>query len=262
MVVIAVAGGTGLAGRAVIARGVAAGCTMRSLSRHAPDSMARVPGAQYVRANFRSWGGVADGLAGVDAVIETLDARSGASLRALPVMTTDLLAASARAGVGRCVLLTIARAKECSMGYYQAQAARARNYERAELPTSVVYATQFHNLVAGIFSTGAKTGFMPVFRGVSFQPISTADVAQVLLAEALGGEALRREVIAGGPAVSTMKELAQVWKVVTGSKAMMTALPLPGGFGAFLRLGRNLVPEHAVGSVGFGEWLESRQQKG
>ncbi|MDJ0315398.1 NAD(P)H-binding protein [Arthrobacter sp. H35-D1] len=256
MVVIAVAGGTGLAGRAVIEHGVATGCTMRSLSRQLPEIRARVSGAEYVRADFRSGDGVADGLAGVDAVVETLDARSGASLKAMPALTADVLAASRRAGVRRCVLLTIARADECSLGYYQVQAARARNYERAELPTSVVYATQFHNLVSGIFATGAKVGLIPAFRGVSFQSISTSDVARVLLAEAVEGEALRSEVIAGGPAVATMKALAQEWKAVTGSKAMVSAVPLPGAFGAFLRLGKNLVPEHAVGNVGFGEWLQ------
>lgn len=51
--------------------------------------------------------------------------------------------------------------------------------------TSVVYSTQFHNLVAGIFSAGAKVGVIPAFRGVSFQTISTADVARVLIGEAL-----------------------------------------------------------------------------
>ena len=259
MVVIAVAGGTGLAGRAVIEHGVAMGYEMRSLSRHVPEVPNRVPGAQYVRADFRSGEGVAEGLAGVDALVETLDARSGVSLRAMPAMTADVLVASARAGVGRCVLLTIAGANECSLGYYQVQAARARNYERAELPTSVVYATQFHNLVAGFFSAGAKAGIIPSFSGVSFQPIATSDAARVLLAEAVEGEALRRHVIAGGPAVATMKALAQEWKDVAGSKAILTTLPLPGAFGAFLRLGKNLVPEHAVGHVGFGEWLQSRR---
>ena len=69
------------------------------------------------------------------------------------------------------------------------------------MATSVVYATQFHNLVAGIFAAGAKVGVIPAFHGVSFQPISTADVARVLLGEALAGGAGAPERLAGGPAV-------------------------------------------------------------
>lgn len=259
MVLIAVAGGTGLAGRAVVEAAIAGGHQVCSLSRRPPSAEARVAGAEYVHADFGTGEGVDLGLAGVDALIETLDARSGAGLRALPVTSVAVLSAAARAGVGRCVLLTIVRAGECSMGYYQAQAARALSYERSGMTTSVVYATQFHNLVAGIFSAGAKVGVIPAFRGISFQPISTADVARVLLDEALHGGAGHRSVLAGGPAVLSMKELAQEWRFITGSKARVTSMPLPGPFGSFLRHGKNLVPEHAVGELSFGQWLRAKR---
>src|SRR5690606_29087715 len=154
---------------------VAAGHQVRSLSRHLPPADKRVPGAEYVQADLRTGVGVDAAMAGVDALVETMDARSGAALRALPVMSVPVLAAAARAGVRRSVLLTIVRAGECRMGYYQAQAARALSYEQSGLATSVVYATQFHNLVAGIFAAGARVGIIPAFRGVSFQSISTAD---------------------------------------------------------------------------------------
>ena len=258
---IAVAGGTGLAGRAVVEKAVAAGHRVRSLSRHLPAPERRVAGAEYVQADFRSGAGVPAALEGVDAVVETMDARSGAALRSLPVMSVAVLAAAARTGVGRCVLLTIVRAGECPMGYYQAQAARALSYEKSSMATSVVYATQFHNLVAGVFVTGAKVGVIPAFKGVSFQSISTADVAKVLVEEAqsggdLGGES--RSVIVGGPEAKTMKELALAWKAATGSGAIVAGMPLPGSFGAFLRAGKNLVPDHAVGQELFGSWLSSR----
>ncbi|MHA7268369.1 SDR family oxidoreductase [Arthrobacter sp. HLT1-20] len=260
MVLIAVAGGTGLAGRAVVEEVVARGQQVRSLSRRPPSAEARVAGAEYVHGDFRTGQGVAAGLVGADALIETLDARQGAGLRALPVTSVAALKAAADAGVRRCVLLTIVRAGECSMGYYQAQAARALSYEHSGLPTSVVYATQFHNLVAGIFSAGAKVGVIPAFHGVSFQPIATADVARVLVGEALVEGPGHRAVPAGGPAVLTMRELAQEWRFVTGSKARVTTMPLPGSFGTFLRLGKNLVPEHAVGQISFGQWLRANGQ--
>lgn len=257
MALIAVAGGTGLAGQAVVKVAVAGGHRVRSLSRRPPSADARVAGVEYAHANFSTGENVDVGLAGVDALVETLDARSGAGLRALPVTTVAVLRAAVRMGVGRCVLLTIVRAGECSFGYYQAQAARALSYERSGLATSVVYATQFHELLAGIFSTGAKIGIIPVLRDVSFQPISTADVARVLLDEALHEGRDPRTVLAGGPAVLSMQELAQQWKAVTGSKSRMTAMPALGSIGAFLRGGKNLVPEHALGQLSFAEWLRA-----
>ena len=258
---IAVAGGTGLAGRAVVEEAVACGHRVRSLSRHLPAAEKRVSGAEYLRVDFRTGAGVAAALEGVDALIETMDARSGAALRSLPVMSVAVLAAAAQAGVRRCVLLTIVRAGECPMGYYQAQAARALSYEKSSMATSVVYATQFHNLLAGVFGAGARVGVIPAFNGVSFQPVSTADVASALVEEAQpGGDGggASRSVIVGGPEAKTMKELALEWKATTGSGAVVAAMPLPGSFGAFLRAGKNLVPEHAVGQETFGAWLKAR----
>lgn len=194
----------------------------------------------------------------MEVVIDTLNASSGAALRALPVTSGAVLNAAAQAEVRRCVLLTIVNAGECAMGYYQAQAARARSYEKSELTTTVVAATQFHNLVAGIFAGGAKIGVIPAFMGVSVQPISTADVAAVLVAEALRGGRESEYVLAGGPAVHSMQELALMWKQATGSKALISPMPLPGSFGAFLRAGKNLIPDHAVGEESFEAWLAKR----
>lgn len=258
MTLLAVVGGTGSAGRAVVAHAVAAGHQVRSLSRHLPPPEKRVVGADYVQADLRTGVGVDVALTGVDTLVETLDARAGAALRALSVMSVATLTAAARAGVQRCVLLTIIRAGECRMGYYQEQAARALNYEKSGLATSVVYATQFHNLVGGIFTAGARAGIIPAFKGVRFQTISTADLAAVLVAEALRGGQEKSSVMAGGPLVQGMEEMAAAWKLAKGSKALVTPLPLPGSLGAFLRAGKNLVPAAAVGTETFSQWLSAR----
>lgn len=260
MVKIAVAGGTGTAGRIVVEDAAGRGCGVRSLSRHVPSVQEQLPGVEYMHTDFRTGEGVAAALAGVDVLVETLDARPGSALQALPVTTIAILGAARRAGLSRCVLLSIANAGQSTMGYYQTQAARARSYEQAGMPTSVVYATQFHNLVAGIFAAGAKVGLMPVFRGASFQPVSTADVARALVDEALVPGAEMRHLVVGGPEVKTMKELAKEWKSGTGSRAMVASVPIPGSFGKFLKTGKNIVPDAAVGLETFSEWLERRKQ--
>ncbi|WP_186760567.1 SDR family oxidoreductase [Arthrobacter alpinus] len=263
MVVVAVAGGTGTAGRAVVAEAVGRGFVVRSISRCVPSDERRLAGVEYTAADFRTGMDVVTALTGVDALIETLDARTGSSLKALPVTTVAVLAAATRAGITRCVLLTILNAAECSMGYYQVQAARARSYEAVGIPTSVIYATQFHDLVARLFSAGSKVGLIPAFTGVSFQPIATADVARILVDEALAGllpdAAAHHSRRAGGPSVWTMNELAEQWKAATHRRGMVTSVPLPGAFGTFLRAGKNLAPDAAVGAVEFNDWLQARQ---
>lgn len=167
--------------------------------------------------------------AGVEVVIDTLNARSGPALQALPATSGAVLNAAA-------------------------QAARARGYGKAELITTVVAATQFHNLVAGIFVGDAKIAVIPAFMGVSVQPMSTADVTAVLVSEALRGGQENEYVLASGPAVQSMHELALLWKLATGSKALLSAMSLPGSFGVFLGR-KNLLPAHAVGEESFEAWL-------
>lgn len=127
----------------------------------------------------------------------------------------------------------------------------------------MVAATQFHNLVAGIFVGGAKIAVIPAFMGVSVQSISTADVTAVLVSEALRGGQENEYVLASGPAVQSMHELALLWKLATGSKALLSAMSLPGSFGAFFGQKNllpahavgNLLPAHAVGEESFEAWL-------
>ncbi|MBG0741326.1 NAD(P)H-binding protein [Paeniglutamicibacter antarcticus] len=264
MATIAVAGGTGRAGRMVVAEALRRGLEVRSISRHrpSPDSPKSISDAEYVTADISSGQGLCEALAGADLLIETLDAKSGAALKVLPATSGRLLRTAAAAGIHRAVLLSIANAGQADYGYYKVQAARARQYQRAALPTAVVAATQFHDLVAGIFSSGARYGLIPVIRGVSFQPIATADVARALVDAAMesapGSAELHGTRIIGGPEVLTMRQLVGQWKTATGRKGMTTPLPLPGSLGRFLRQGGNLVPEHAAGTITFSQWLESR----
>ncbi|WP_104086722.1 SDR family oxidoreductase [Arthrobacter sp. GMC3] len=261
MVVVAIAGGTGIAGRAVVAEAVRRGFVVRSVSRHVPLEAERIAGVQYLAGDFRSGVGMAVALGGADVLIETLDAKTGSALKALPRTSVAVLAEASRAGIERCVLLTIVNAAECSMGYYQVQAARARSYEAAGMPTSVVYATQFHNLLAGLFSAGSKVGLIPAFTGVSFQPIATADVARILVDEAAWAStdsaSFHRSVRAGGPSVWSMKALAEQWKSATSARGLVTPVPLPGAFGTFLRAGKNLAPGAELGAIEFSDWLEA-----
>ena len=260
MVKIAVAGGTGTAGRMVVAELVRRGFEARALSRHNPeaDDPQRVKDAQYFQTDVRTGNGLEEALAGVDAVIETLDGKTGAALRALPETSRTLLRAAQAAGIGRAVLLSIVNSDKSDYGYYKVQAERASLYRNAGFETTVVYATQFHDLIDSIFASGARIGLIPAFRGVSFQPIATADAATALV-DAAVGQPHTESVTVGGPEVLSMQQLARQWKASGRGRGLIVPVPLPGSFGRFLRSGQNLVPDRSYGGVTFQDWLAARQ---
>ncbi|AJT41629.1 SDR family oxidoreductase [Psychromicrobium lacuslunae] len=249
---IAIAGGTGTAGRAVAAEALRRGHQVRVISRHAPaGSAALASGTSHAVADASTGEGLAAAVTGVDALIDTMDAKFGKALAGLPAASERLREAAHDAGVSRTVLLSILNCEQSDYGYYRAQAARATMYQRPAWPGSVVFASQFHNLIGSIF--GALPGAIPVFSGVSFQPISVESVASALVDAAESGSSVTR---IAGPGQFTMAELAAQWKVA-GHRGVRLSLPLPGAFGAFLRAGKNLDASSAVPGQSFAEWAQA-----
>ncbi|WP_394939320.1 SDR family oxidoreductase [Psychromicrobium sp. YIM B11713] len=243
---IAIAGGTGTAGRAVVAEALSRGHQVRVISRHRPEAL--LPGVSHAIADANDGGGLVDAVAGTDALIDTLDAKFGKALRALPAASGRLREAAVQAGMSRTVLLSILNCEQSDYGYYRAQAARAALYSDPRQPGSVVYATQFHNLIGSIL--GALPGVIPVFSGVSFQPISVESVARALVDAAESGAA---ETRVAGPEVLSMAELSEQWKAA-GHRGARLKMPLPGAFGEFLRAGKNLELGSTVPGERFAEW--------
>lgn len=258
MISIAGAGGTGLAGSAVVRECLRRGLETRVLSRHSPgvQAPAYAAGASYVQVDILSGHGLEDALAGADVVIDTLNGQNRAARAVLTLGAGNLLRAAGAAGVRRATLLSIVNVDRSAFSYYRAKAEQERAYAGSALESVTVRSTQFHDLVAGMFASGRRLGIVPVFRGTSFQSISTADVARLLVDAATGPvQGTHSGFSAGGPKVQTMRELANEWRAATGSAGRVVEMPLPGAFGRFLREGLNLVPEAAAGRETFREWL-------
>jgi uncharacterized protein YbjT (DUF2867 family) len=261
---ICVAGGTGQVGREVVQRALAQGDAVAVLSRNPPPKgiATNADGATYFRGDVTTGDGLPEALAGADVVIDCLEGQSGKALRQFAAGGALLMSAAQEAGVAKAVLLSIANCDQTSYGFYRSKADKERVYARAALETVTVRATQFHSLVARLFSAGSKVGLIPVIRGAQLQTISPADVAAALLEEALApvaGKQHRLRTI-GGPEVQDMKSMAQTWKRVTGARGLVAPLPLPGPMGTFLREGRNLVPGEAYGRETFEAWLAKSRE--
>lgn len=256
---IAVAGGTGTAGRAVVAEALARGHQVRILSRHRPLELAS--GVEHSVVDAFSGEGLADSLSGAAALVDTLDGKFGKAQKSLPGASARLLEAARSAAVPRAVLLSIIGSDQSSYSYYQTQAERASLY-LADDVGAVVYATQFHQLVGSIFAS--IPGVIPVIAGASFQPVSGESVAVKILdaveagsVESDSGGSAAKVTRVAGPELLSMDELAAQWKAA-GNRGLRLRMPLPGEFGRFLRSGKNLALDAAEPGQTFAQWLVAR----
>lgn len=61
-----------------------------------------------------------------------------------------------------------------------------------------------------------------------------------------------------GPEVSEVRDLARTWRKVTGHRAALMPMPVPGTVGRALRSGALSAPRPDVrGTTGFADWLRS-----
>jgi uncharacterized protein YbjT (DUF2867 family) len=239
---IAVVGGTGTLGRAVV----------QALDGHDVLALGR---STSPRIDLRDGSGLDEALAGVDVVV---DASNGpASGRAADVLvegTRRLLAAGQRAGVRHHVGVSIVGCERVRNAYYDVKAEQERLVEAAPVPWSIVRSTQFHDLLAWGFGKTGRYGVLPAPRGV-LQPVDLEAVAR-LVAQTATAEPLRARVEIAGPEVTPLADLARAFKRARRSHAVVVRVPFPGATGRGLREGR-LTSPHAAhrGELTFAQWL-------
>lgn len=257
MTTVLVAGGTGTAGGAAVAELAGRGHTVRVLTRRVPPELPSC--AVHTPGDLMTGAGLADALAGVDVVVSAVDGRTKATRPVFTDGARNLVAAAGTAGVRRAVLLSIVGVDRLSFSYYAAIAEQERIWAASDVDTTIVRSTQFHTLLSAVFAGAARFGVLPAVRGARFQPIAPADVGRAL-ADAALADATAGRVEVGGPEVASMRDLARAWKRVTGSRALVLGLPIPGPPGRFLREGRNLTPENRYGTVTFEHWLTEKRR--
>jgi len=243
---IAIVGGTGTLGRQVAAELEARGHQVRPLSRHAP---------QY-RVDLATGDGLAPALAGCDVVVDASNSSSRKPAGVLVDGSRRLLAAEETAGVKHHVCVSIVGCGEVPMGYYRAKTDQERVVSQGAVPWSIVRSTQFHELVGTILTAAGRWRVLPMPRGV-LQPVACADAARAI-ADVAEGAPLNRCLTVAGPEVRELRDLARTWRDVTGHRALLVPMPVPGTVGRALRSGALTAPRPDVrGATGFADWLRS-----
>lgn len=198
--------------------------------------------------------GLDAGLAGVQVVLDAANARRGRAVREVLVGgTRRLIEAEARAGVRHHVLISIVGIESVPVGYYKVKLDQEEALDGARVPVTVLRATQFHQLVAGIMNTSSRFGVLPGGR-IPVQPVDPVEVA-VRLAEIIeSGPGEGRPELAG-PEVLALGELARTWRAATGKRRPVIPIPPVSATVRTLQRGGLTSSTAPRGLLTFADWL-------
>ena len=240
---IAVAGATGVVGRHVVAELERRG--------HEAVALARSKGVDVMRLE-----GLADHLAGADAVIDTLGITTTRRRPATDFFTTttrNLLHAEDAAGVDQHVLLSTVGIDGSSFGYYRAKVAQEDVARTIDADVTILRATQFHEFAEQMLER-AKAGPLVVVPRMRSATVAAAEVAAALVD--LTERPQPGTVEMGGPEAHDMPDLVERVAATRGVRAKVVAVPIPGAAGKAMTDG-SLIPKNPwrVGTQTFDEWL-------
>jgi uncharacterized protein YbjT (DUF2867 family) len=248
---MAVVGGTGTLGSAVVERLVARGDEVLVLSRGA--SVGAVPaGAEHRAVDLAAGAGLGEALERVDVVIDA----SNSQKQAGPVLvegTRRLLEAGTAAGVGHHLTISIVGCDLVPIRYYKAKVEQEEALAAGAVPWSLLRATQFHPLIASLFAAAARWRLRPT--GVAkIQPIDVGVVAERLADAAHAGPAGRLPDLAG-PEVRTLSDLGAAWASAKGRHPLPLRVPSVGKVGRAVRDGALCDPAATTPGPSFEQWL-------
>lgn len=245
---IAVAGGTGAAGRPVVEAVRRQG--------HEPVVIARSAGVDLLTG-----AGLDTALDGVDTVIDVTNLTTTSRRRAtefFETATTTLLRSAQRAGVRHLVTLSVVGCDRVGLGYYAAKLRQEELVLAGPVAATVQRATQFHEFAAQLLNTAAGP-FVPVPRMRS-RPVAAREVADLLVHSAVGQPlGIARDI--AGPQVLDMVTMVRRVVRARGLRRVVVPLSLPGAVGRGLA-GGGLLPtgEGPRGVETFDEWLSAGRE--
>jgi uncharacterized protein YbjT (DUF2867 family) len=242
---VAVAGGTGLAGRHVI--------ELLSAAGHEPVALARSTGVDLLTG-----AGLDAALAGAEVTIDVSNVttlKRAESVGFFERAGRNLLDAAARAGVRHHLALSIVGIDRVRSGYYQGKVRQEELIREGAVPWTVLRATQFHEFVEQLL--GQVPGPVAFVPRLTVQPIAVREVAEALVALA-GGEPQQAAPDLAGPRIEALPDLARrLIRTGTVRRRPLVPIWLPGAMATGGLLPTGPGPR---GTQTFEQWLTERRR--
>jgi uncharacterized protein YbjT (DUF2867 family) len=246
---IAVAGGTGVAGRWTVEALRADG--------HEAVVITRSTGADLVTG-----AGVDAALAGVDAVIDATNTTSPgkrASSEFFEATARTLMRTAAEAGVRHIVALSIIGLDQVPYGYYQGKLRQEEVLRESPVPVSILRAAQFHEFPGQYLATWpGPLVLVPRWRA---QPVAAREVGAALARIAAGDPVAMSEL--AGPREEIMADMIREVVRARGDRRLVVSVPVPGATGKAMAAGGGLpVGPGLRGTQTFADWLTEQRARG
>jgi uncharacterized protein YbjT (DUF2867 family) len=242
---IAVAGGTGTAGRYTVEAAEKAG--------HQTVVLSRRQGVDLTTGT-----GLDAALEGVDIIVDAANSPSVKQEKAEHFFTEvarRLQRSGAEHGASRLIVLSIVGLERVPYGYYQAKLAHETAAREGPLPVTVLRATQFHEF-AGQILLRTRLGPVALAPRMVIQPIAARTVGEILVEVATQPDVSGCVEVAG-PQREYLPDLAQLTAHRQGRRVTVLPFSLPGKAGEAMRSGGQLpTGEVRVAGPDFDEWLE------
>jgi uncharacterized protein YbjT (DUF2867 family) len=225
---VAVAGGTGLMGRLVVAE----------LAERGDEGVVL---ARSVGVDLTTGVGVDAVLAGCAAIIDVTNistTRRATAVTFFESVSRHLLSGAQRVGVGHVVTLSIVGVDTVDFGYYLGKRRQEQLLAASPVPWTLLRATQFHEFAGQLVARGA--GPLVVVPAMLSRPVAAREVAADLVDLVHGGPRGPALPIAG-PQTLAMADMVRRYLTATGRRRVVLPLRVPGRAGAAMATGR-LVP--------------------
>jgi len=202
--------------------------------------------------------GLRTSLTGADAVIDVTNAASfgdNSALEFFRTSTRNLLAASADAGVGHYLALSIVGTPRLvESDYFRAKMVQENLIKAARRPYTIVHSTQFFEFISGVIDMASNDDGIRL-PSAAVRPIAADDVAEVLTRMVLAGPANDTVEIAG-PEQFALDEIARMLVAANEDMRPVITDETARYYGVELNDDTLLPPHPAhVGPMRFEDWL-------
>lgn len=247
---VLVTGGTGRLGKLVVARLLDSGCDVRVLARRDRPTP---EGVTFFTADLRGGQGIDPAVAGAAVIMHC-----ATSTRGDAQATRNLVAAASRTGSAHLVYVSIVGIDHlASWGYPKAKLQAEQAVAASGLPWTILRVTQFYDYCLANARKLSRLPVAPVPAGFTVQPVDPRDVADRLVALALGQPAGRAPDMAG-PRVSNWTELLRGYLRASQRRRWVLPVRIPGT--RAVRNGALLPPPgHTVGSRTWDQFLATQR---